>query len=222
MELNADFKKRVVVHSDQIDWVASPMPGVDRRMLDRLGAEVARATSIVRYAPNSKFSAHTHTGGEEFIVLEGVFQDEHGDFPAGTYVRNPPTSAHTPGSEGGCTIFVKLWQFDPEDRTQFRKSMADELNAPVDGVATAVLHRDARETVTYSHLDAGAVLANTDTGGIEMLVIDGEVTQDTDTQRKGGWLRLPEGQALSITAGPDGAKIWIKTGHLPFAQAPTV
>ncbi|MDP2520006.1 cupin domain-containing protein [Shimia thalassica] len=222
MELNADFKKRVVVHSDQIDWVASPMPGVDRRMLDRLGAEVARATSIVRYAPNSKFSAHTHTGGEEFIVLEGVFQDEHGDFPAGTYVRNPPTSAHTPGSEDGCTIFVKLWQFDPEDRTQFRKSMADELNAPVDGVATAVLHRDARETVTYSHLDAGAVLANTDTGGIEMLVIDGEVTQDTDTLGKGGWLRLPEGQALSITAGPDGAKVWIKTGHLPFAQAPTV
>lgn len=222
MELNADFKKRVVVHSDQIDWVASPMPGVDRRMLDRLGAEVARATSIVRYAPNSKFSAHTHTGGEEFIVLEGVFQDEHGDFPAGTYVRNPPTSAHTPGSEGGCTIFVKLWQFDPEDRTQFRKSMADELNAPVDGVATAVLHRDARETVTYSHLDAGAVLANTDTGGIEMLVIDGEVTQDTDTLGKGGWLRLPEGQALSITAGPDGAKVWIKTGHLPFAHAPTV
>ncbi|CUJ87987.1 anti-sigma factor, putative, ChrR family [Shimia thalassica] len=222
MELNADFKKRVVVHSDQIDWVASPMPGVDRRMLDRLGAEVARATSIVRYAPNSKFSAHTHTGGEEFIVLEGVFQDEHGDFPAGTYVRNPPTSAHTPGSEGGCTIFVKLWQFDPEDRTQFRKYMADELNAPVDGVATAVLHRDVRETVTYSHLDAGAVLANTDTGGIEMLVIDGEVTQDTDTLGKGGWLRLPEGQALSITAGPDGAKVWIKTGHLPFAQAPTV
>lgn len=222
MELNADFKKRVVVHSDQIDWVASPMPGVDRRMLDRLGAEVARATSIVRYAPNSKFSAHTHTGGEEFIVLEGVFQDEHGDFPAGTYVRNPPTSAHTPGSEGGCTIFVKLWQFDPEDRTQFRKSMADELNAPVDGVATAVLHRDVRETVTYSHLDAGAALANTDTGGIEMLVIDGEVTQDTDTLGKGGWLRLPEGQALSITAGPDGAKVWIKTGHLPFAQAPTV
>ncbi len=90
MNLNADFKERVVVHSDQLDWVASPMPGVDRRMLDRIGGEVARATTIVCYAPNSKFSAHTHTGGEEFIVLEGVFQDEHGDFPAGTYVRNPP------------------------------------------------------------------------------------------------------------------------------------
>jgi len=104
MELNADFSKRAVVHAAQIDWVASPMPGVDRRMLDRLGDEVARATSIVRYAPKSSFSTHTHTGGEEFFVLEGVFQDEHGDFPAGTYVRNPPKSAHTPGSKPGCTI----------------------------------------------------------------------------------------------------------------------
>ena len=90
MELNSDFSSRVVVHSDQLEWQASPMKGVDRRMLDRIGGEVARATTIVRYAPGSKFSAHTHTGGEEFIVLDGVFQDEHGDFPEGTYVRNPP------------------------------------------------------------------------------------------------------------------------------------
>ena len=79
MELNADFSKRVVVHSQSEPWIASPMKGVDRRMLDRIGGEVARATTIVRYAPGSKFSAHTHTGGEEFIVLDCVFQDEHGD-----------------------------------------------------------------------------------------------------------------------------------------------
>ena len=90
MELNADFSKRVAIHSEQVEWLASPMPGVDRRMLDRIGGEVARATSIVRYVPNSKFSAHTHTGGEEFIVLDGVFQDEHGDFPtAHMYVIHP-------------------------------------------------------------------------------------------------------------------------------------
>lgn len=89
MEINADFSKPVVMHSDQIEWQPSPMKGVERRMLDRIGDEVARATTIVRYAPGSHFSAHTHTGGEEFIVLDGVFQDEHGDFPAGTYVRNP-------------------------------------------------------------------------------------------------------------------------------------
>lgn len=222
MELNADFKNRVIVHSDKLEWGASPMPGVDRRMLDRIGNEVARATTIVRYAPNSKFSAHTHTGGEEFIVLEGVFQDEHGDFPEGTYVRNPPTTAHTPGSELGCTIFVKLWQFDKDDRNQFRKNMADELAAPVNGVATAELHRDDRETVTYSQIDADAVLVNTDDGGIEVLVLDGSVVDNNETLGKGVWLRLPEGQPLSIVAGRDGAKVWIKTGHLPYAKPPAV
>ncbi|MEM9636303.1 MAG: cupin domain-containing protein [Pseudomonadota bacterium] len=222
MELNADFKARVVVHSDQLDWSASPMPGVDRRMLDRIGGEVARATTIVRYAPQSKFSAHTHTGGEEFIVLEGVFQDEHGDFPAGTYVRNPPTTAHTPGSEPGCTIFVKLWQFDMDDRNQFRKTMAEELGAPQDGVATAELHRDDREIVTYSHLDPGAVLTRDDSGGIEMLVIDGSVVESGETLGKDAWLRLPEGQILLATAGDAGAKVWIKTGHLPHAKPPAV
>ena len=222
MELNADFRKHVVVHSDQLEWNASPMPGVDRRMLDRIGAEVARATTIVRYAPDSKFSEHTHTGGEEFIVLDGVFQDEHGDYPAGTYVRNPPTTAHTPGSALGCIIFVKLWQFDKDDRNQFRKTMADELCAPVDGVATTELHRDTRETVTYSQLDAGATHENRDAGGIEMLVIAGSVSVGGETLGKWAWLRLPEGQPLTATAGSDGAKLWIKTGHLRHAKPPAI
>jgi anti-sigma factor ChrR (cupin superfamily) len=72
MELNADFDQRVLVHADQIEWKNSPMPGVSRRMLDRIGNEIARATTIVRYDPDSQFSPHEHTGGEEFIVLEGV------------------------------------------------------------------------------------------------------------------------------------------------------
>ena len=222
MEINADFNTRVVLHSDQLDWIASPMPGVDRRMLDRIGDEVARATSIVRYVPNSKFSAHSHTGGEEFIVLDGVFQDEHGDYPTGTYVRNPPTTSHTPGSADGCTIFVKLWQFNMDDRTQFRKTMADELATPVNGVATAELHRDAFEVVTYSHLDAGAILGKADSGGIEILVIRGSVTEGGETLGKGAWLRLPEGQPFNAIAGENGAKIWIKTGHLAHAKAPEV
>ena len=222
MELNADFSLRVVVHSDQLEWSASPMPGVDRRMLDRIGGEVARATTIVRYAPDSKFSTHTHTGGEEFIVLDGVFQDEHGDFPEGTYVRNPPTTSHTPGSDPGCTIFVKLWQFDMDDRNQFRKNMSDELAAPVNGVATASLHEDAREVVSYSHLDAKAELMNASKGGIELLVIAGSLTESGDTLGKGAWLRLPDGQPLVATAGADGAKIWMKSGHLTHAKPPAV
>lgn len=222
MELNADFSKRVVVRSDQLDWNASPVPGVDRRMLDRIGDEVARATTIVRFAPDSRFSAHTHSGGEEFIVLDGVFQDEEGDFPAGTYVRNPPGTSHTPGSKPGCTIFVKLWQFAMDDHNQFRKTMAEELAAAIDGVAIAELHRDERETVTYCHIDAGATLTNTDLGGIEVLIIAGSFEERGDAFGKGAWLRLPDGQSLCAVAGSDGAKLWIKTGHLRHAMPPAV
>lgn len=220
MEINADFTKHVTVNSEALDWIASPMPGVDRRMLDRIGGEVARATSIVRYAPNSKFSAHEHTGGEEFIVLDGVFQDEHGDYPVGTYVRNPPTTSHTPGSEPGCTIFVKLWQFDLDDRTQFRKNMVDELEAPVNGVAIALLHKDEREEVTYAHIDADAAFTNSDAGGIELLMIGGSLVVAGKELPKGGWLRLPKGEPLNAVAGKEGAKVWMKTGHLQHAKPP--
>ncbi len=108
--INTNFAERVVIDTNAMPWVPSPMAGVDRRMLDRIGAEVACATSIVRYAPGSALSPHAHDLGEEFLVLEGVFQDEHGDFGPGSYVRNPPGSRHTPASAPGCTIFVKLRQ----------------------------------------------------------------------------------------------------------------
>ena len=220
MELNADFTKQVAINSEELDWIASPMPGVDRRMLDRIGGEVARATSLVRYVPNSKFSAHEHTGGEEFIVLDGVFQDEHGDYPVGTYVRNPPTTSHTPGSEPGCTIFVKLWQFDLDDRNQFRKNMADELEAPVNGVAIAHLHKDDREHVTYAHVDADTAFTNSDAGGIELLMIGGSLIVSGKELPKGGWLRLPDGEPLNAVAGKEGAKVWMKIGHLQHAKPP--
>ena len=220
MELNADFSQRVVVHSEQTEWRASPMAGVDRRMLDRIGDEVARATSIVRYAPGSSFSAHTHTGGEEFIVLEGVFQDEHGDYPAGTYVRNPPTTSHTPGSDNGCVIFVKLWQFDLDDRTQFRKDMDGELGEEQDGIARALLHQDDREVVSYLAAAPGSEWNEKANGGIEILVLEGSLVEAGEELNAGSWLRLPEGMALVAKVGTDGARIWMKTGHLPFARAP--
>src|SRR3954463_11205072 len=159
MELNADFSQRVAVHVARLPWVASPIAGVGRRMLDRIGDEVARAKSIVRYAPASRFSAHTHGGGEEFVVLDGVFQDEHGDFPAGSYIRNPPTSRHTPGSEPGCTIFVKLWQFDLDDRTHVRIDTGKMpfIQAPDrPGVELMPLFSDAREDVRLERWAAGA------------------------------------------------------------------
>lgn len=196
------------------------MAGVERRMLDRMGDEVARATSIVRYAPGSEFSPHTHDGGEEFIVLEGVFQDEHGDYPAGTYVRNPPTTAHRPRSAAGCTIFVKLWQFDLADRRQFHKTMVNELGVTADGVATGLLHQDERETVTFCKLDSRAELQISAGGGLEMLVIAGLVVVADETLGKNDWLRLPDGMDFNAVAETEGAKLWIKTGHLPYARPP--
>lgn len=224
MELHADFSKRIVVHSDQLEWLASPMPGVERRMLDRIGDEVARATTIVKYASGSKFSPHVHSGGEEFIVLEGVFQDEHGDFPVGSYVRNPPTSSHTPGSEPGCVIFVKLWQFDPEDRTQIMINM--ERSEPVaangrDGVSVLPLFKDERETVRMESWKAGTDVGFDLPAGGEFLVLDGEISEGPDQLHKHSWLRIPEGGRLDATAKTD-ARVWMKLGHLPFACAPNV
>lgn len=221
MEINADFDKPVLIQTDLMDWVPSPMPGVDRRMLDRIGDEVARATSLVRYAPGSTFSAHTHTGGEEFIVLSGVFQDEHGDYPAGTYVRNPPTTAHTPSAKDGCVIFVKLWQFDPDDRNQFRKEMGDDLTPVAEGVSAQLLHQDAQECVHYYVLAPDAVLQLAEPGGTEVLMLDGSAQSVDGPLGPSAWLRLPIGAPLDLTAGDEGARLWVKTGHLPFAKAPT-
>lgn len=217
MNLNADFTKRILLHADEIEWVASPMAGVHRRMLDRIGDEVARATTIVRYGPGSHFSAHTHDGGEEFIVLEGVFQDEHGDYPAGSYIRNPPTSSHTPGSEAGCTIFVKLWQFDAEDRTQVKidmNKMASVRAAGQAGVQVMPLFQDSRETVEMQTWAPGAGVAMPLPGGAEFMVLDGGFETDGDTLGRHSWLRMPAGSALEGVAGPEGAKVWMKTGHL--------
>ncbi|TMO71765.1 cupin [Pseudoalteromonas sp. S3785] len=217
MKILADFSQRVVVHSQTLDWVASPMPGVDRRALDRVGEEVARATSIVRYAPGSEFSPHVHTGGEEFVVLEGVFQDEHGDFPQGSYIRNPPQSKHKPGSQNGCIIFVKLWQFQPQDRTHVRlqtQYMGSVQHATFKGLAITPLYKDDLEEVSLLHFEAGANMQFSAMGGAELLVLEGEVSEQSDVLVKHSWLRLPINTDLNITAGKHGAKVWLKLGHL--------
>ncbi len=217
MRINADFTQRVLLHADEIDWLDSPMPGVSRRPLDRIGGEVARATSIVRYAAGSRFSPHVHHGGEEFIVLEGVFQDEHGDFPVGAYIRNPPQSRHEPGSEPGCVIFVKLWQFDPEDRTQVRLDLA-KMGAVADaarpGVAVTPLFKDAREEVRLELWSPGATAAMPMDGGAELFVLEGAAEESGEALRRHSWLRVPPGGRVALTAGPEGARIWIKSGHL--------
>ena len=225
LDLNADFSEPVLLHADEIDWLASPMPGVHRRMLDRIGEEVARATTIVRYAPGSNFSPHVHTGGEEFIVLEGVFQDEHGDYPVGSYVRNPPQSSHKPGSEPGCVIFVKLWQFDLEDRTQVKIDMGKMASIATKaraGVKVMPLFEDARETVSMESWEAGAQVTIDLPEGGEFLVLEGGFEVSGDVLRQHSWLRLPMGAKLEAVVGPKGAKVWVKTRHLRFVDAPSV
>ena len=221
MEINADFSRRVAVHAARLPWVPSPMAGVERRMLDRIGDEVARATSIVRYAAGSRFSPHTHGGGEEFLVLDGVFQDEHGDFPAGSYVRNPPTSRHTPGSSSGCILFVKLWQFDPADRNEIKLNTGGipyEAATSRPGVERLPLFRDDGEDVRLEKWMPGTAITLNAPGGAELLVLEGGFDEGGERFEPLSWLRLPTGSVLQATAGPQGSRIWIKTGHLLTVQ----
>lgn len=224
MQINANFELAVGVQTSALEWRPSPMPGVDRRMLDRIGGEVARATSIVRYAPGRHFSAHTHDGGEEFIVLDGTFQDEHGDYPAGTYVRNPVGTRHTPRSDNGCTIFVKLWQFDPDDHAQFALDLATVSLGPVPGepgIKRVTLHERNDELVLFEQWLPGAQRCLEPQGGVELLVLEGSVKWQGQNFGEHGWIRLPGDCLGSIDAGPTGAKVWIKSRHLAEIRLPT-
>ena len=183
-------------------------------MLDRIGDEVARATSIVRYAPGSRFSKHGHELGEEFLVLDGVFSDESGDYPTGSYVRNPPGSSHAPHSDDGCVIFVKLRQFDRADLLQF--SIDTEAEACwQDNVLP--LHSFGRERVRMLRLATGQSLAVGDEpGGIELLVVAGTLTLDGERYPRRSWLRFPDGDAVTVSADT-ASVLWLKSGHLPPA-----
>lgn len=227
MELNADFSRRASVHAGSMPWAPSPVPGVDRRMLDRMGDEVARATSIVRYAPKSAFSPHVHTGGEEFLVLDGVFQDEHGDYPVGTYVRNPPQSQHTPRSQPGCTIFVKLWQFDLSDREQIvhdTNALAFESVPDRDGVSEIHLYTDANERVSLEQWQPQSTIKLPSPHGLEVLVVEGEFTEPHQSSdevfHRYSWLRLPSGASTEVRSGSQGTKVWIKRDHLRETPLP--
>jgi hypothetical protein len=219
MQIHQDLSLRAAVHAAHALWVASPAAGVERRMLHRVGDEVAQATSIVRYAPGSRFSRHTHTGGEEFLVLDGVFQDENGDYPVGSYVRNPPGSGHTPGSVIGATIFVKLWQFDPQDRTPVRRHGEPSTrwtDASRPAVVFSPLFKDKNEDVRMEWWPANSRMELDLPGGGEFLVLEGGFTEGGECFESQSWLRLPAGGQLQADVGVQGAKVWIKLGHVAF------
>lgn len=216
MQLNSDFSQRVVVLPDQYQFVNSPLAGVSRMMLDRAGNEVARATSIVKYAAGSGYTAHTHDGGEEILVLDGVFSDEHGDYPEGTYLRNPPGSSHKPFSKDGCTLLVKLWQFAADDSTQLAQNtqqsqwhqgmVAGLTVQPLhehNGVSTALV-RWAPNTQFNQHVHVG---------GEEILVLEGLFCDEFGEYPAGSWLRNPSYSKHTPFTLEQGALIYVKVGQ---------
>ncbi|MBE7382456.1 MAG: cupin domain-containing protein [Leptolyngbya sp. SIO1E4] len=216
MKLHADLKERVVVLTDDLPWQASPMAGVQRRLLERDGEEVARATSLVRYAPGSYFSAHTHGGGEEFLVLEGTFSDEQGDYGPGTYVRNPVGSSHSPYSQDGCTILVKLWQMQQQDqqRVAIATSQADWFPGLVPGLQVMPLHAYGTEQVALVKWSPGTTFQrHQHWGGEEIFVLDGVFEDEQGAYPKGAWLRNPP-HSVHTPFSREGCLIYVKTGHL--------
>lgn len=108
------FVKRYPFDSDDTDvvridtanspWVPGLVPGLSVMPLHQHRHEQA---ALVRWKPETYFQPHAHVGGEEILVLSGVFEDEHGRYPAGTWIRSPHLSRHKPFSREGCTIYVK-------------------------------------------------------------------------------------------------------------------
>lgn len=216
--IHADFTQAIVIRPDDYQWVKTPMQGVERMRLDRIGDEVARATSIVRYAPFSEFSPHCHSGGEEFFVLEGVFADEHHTYPQGSYVRNPIGTSHTPkiGKEGA-VIFVKLHQFNPCDSAQ--KVIDTTTHAwhqgLVNGLKVMPLHEFESEHIALVKWAPNTQFnSHQHWGGEEIFVLEGTFYDEHGTYPKGSWLRSPHLSRHNPFTKDDGALIYVKTGHL--------
>lgn len=224
MQIHADFSQPVFIDARDYQWVPSTQHGVERMMLDRLGAEKARATSIVRYAPDSVFPQHPHPGGEEILVLSGVFSDESGDYPAGWYLRNPPGTAHSPHSKPGAIIFVKLWQMGAADTQTVRINMHDETNwRHNNGRQVCPLYSNGHEVVSIQKLSGGLQVLEDSLSPSELLVLQGEITCDTHTYPRGSWIRLPGGDHSSLISGSDGVTFYLKNGefaNIDFSPQP--
>ena len=216
--LNTDFKQRVVMHTAEMDWQESPSPTVWRKRLDLLDGEFSRVTSVVRYAAESSFHTHGHPAGEEILVLEGTFSDEHGDYPAGSYLLNPKGFRHTPFSRAGCVLFVKLCQFPGEGRDHVAIDTTVEPWAAGERTGLEVLplysELDHPETMCLERLAPGTALPREACpGGKEVFVLEGELEDEEGRYPAGSWLRLPPGAGHALRSA-EGAIAYVKRGHL--------
>ena len=215
MNINADYSQKVVMIHHDLPWIRSPELGVERRMLERLGGELAKATSIVRYQPGSKFQAHSHEFGEEIFILDGIFSDETGNYPAGTYIMNPPGSSHAPFSESGCTLFVKLRHLGP---AQVEREIVDTKIAPwyqgmVPGLKVMPLMRQGSESTLVQWAPQTYFNPHKHYGGEEIFVLDGVFEDEHGRYPAGSWIRSPH-MSLHQPFSKEGCTIFVKTGHL--------
>jgi len=218
MLVNADLSLRASLTPDAYHWVPSPQVGVERVMLDRVGGEVARATSIVRYAPQSHFPSHQHPGGEEILVLSGTFSDETRSYPAGWYLRNPPGSSHQPFSAEGTTIFVKLWQMPTSEPAEVRIDTRDPTNwAQAGDRWVCWLFDNGVETVQLQRLVSGQTVATAEGRQAELLVLDGVLMEGGQVYESGSWLRFPARLHPVLSAGSRAATVYVKTTHIQGA-----
>ncbi len=222
--LNGDLEQRIVVATADMDWTSSPSGTVWRKRVHRVGpAESGQVTSGVRYEANSEFPPHDHPEGEEILVLEGVFSDEHGDWGAGTYLLNPEGFRHAPFSKEGCVIFVKLRQYPGLDRQQ--------LQLPTDSIAwspTAIPGRSKKhlyeqqgysDRVRLEQWDSGGEFAELEwPEGAELFVISGEFSDEQGSYSAGSWLRLPPGSKHETTSA-SGVLLYIKEGGFSYLRA---
>jgi len=216
--LNMDFSQRLVIATAGQQWLPSPSGGVERKPLAREEAERGHATSVVRYLPGASFKRHEHPLGEEILVLEGIFSDETGDYPAGTYLRNPPGTGHAPFSRDGCTLLVKLHQFAPDDRIPVRVDTRKASWQPrEDGLEEMPLHEFGSEKVSLLKWPAGApARAFQHAGGEEIFVLSGELQDESGRYAPGTWIRNPPG-SLHHPGAEQETLIWFKSGHLPLS-----
>ena len=213
--LNMSFDEKVVVETHSMDWEGSPMSGVWRKPLAREAAEHGHTTSIVKFDEGSYFSPHSHPLGEEILVLEGVFSDEHGDYPAGHYIRNPPGSRHKPFSEPGCVLLVKLDQFDPQDLDTVRLDTEKLDWLAVDGHTDVMpLHDFDNESVTLMRWTPRARHEpRLNVGGEEIYILSGELFDEYGQYPAGSWLRLPDNSEHCPYVETE-TVAWVKSGHL--------
>jgi anti-sigma factor ChrR (cupin superfamily) len=213
--LNMNFAERVVADTRQADWQASPMPGVARKPLAREEAERGHATSIVRYEPGASFAEHDHPLGEEILVLDGTFSDHTGDYPAGTYFRNPSGFRHAPFSKPGCVLLVKLHQFQADDAARVVVDTNTAAWLPGHGgLQVLPLHEHKGEHVALVRWPANERFqAHTHVGGEEIYVIDGEFIDEHGRYPAGSWIRSPH-MSVHNPWVEDETLIWVKTGHL--------